>query len=52
MRECKELLPNAVTVKQYYQQMVAAVVPDEDHEKFTMDIEQFDEDMQKTMEVC
>lgn len=52
IRECKEVLLGAVTVKQYYQQMVGAVVSDEDGDKCEMDLEQFEEDMRRMMEVC
>ena len=51
IRECKEVLLAAVTVKQYYQQMVGAVVSDEDGDKSEMDLEQFEKDMQSMMEV-
>ena len=51
IRECKEGLYGAVMMKQYYQDMVLAVMSTEDHEQTKLGLESFDEDMKHMMEV-
>ncbi|XP_021362862.1 mitogen-activated protein kinase kinase kinase 4-like isoform X2 [Mizuhopecten yessoensis] len=54
LRECKDVLRGAVIVKQYYQQMVASVRSDEEfaeEEENFPDLEQFDDDMRKMLEI-
>ena len=47
LRECKDVLQGAVIVKQYYQYMVYAVFAEEE----IMDLEQFDQDLRKMLDV-
>ncbi len=49
--ECKEVLQAAKTVKLYYQQMVTAVMSKQERENFNFDLEQYEEDMEKMLDV-
>jgi len=49
--ECKEVLTAAVTVKQYYIHMVGSVVTADDSDGFVLDIETYEDDLQKMLEV-
>lgn len=54
IRECKDILAKAVLVKQYYQNMIAAVLDDNElaAENSPMDLEKFDDDMSKMFKVA
>lgn len=49
IHECKEVLNAAVTVKQYYQQMVCSVASHADG--FDLDLETYEDDLMKMLEV-
>jgi len=53
LRECKEVLLAAVLVKDYYLLMVDGIVlpDDSDHELLENDIEEFEQDLQSTLNV-
>ena len=51
IKECKEILEAATNIKLYYLQMVGAVIPQGDVDNIDLEMDQFDDDMEKMLDV-
>jgi len=49
--ECKEVLTAAVDVKKYYVHMVGSVVTSDDSDRFVLDVEAYEDDLQNMLTV-
>ena len=49
--ECKEVLTAAVDVKKYYIHMVGSVVSSSDKDRFVLDVETYEDDLQNMLTV-